>query len=65
MEDHKWRYLHDLLSCCMRRYSSGTASDLVAEMRALETQARACYSESPAGLGSNDFVRMLLPAASS
>ncbi|KAF0918202.1 hypothetical protein E2562_023137 [Oryza meyeriana var. granulata] len=61
MEDHKWRYLQDLLR---RRAGDGvavvTASDLVAEMRALEAQARACYGERPAGLGSDDFIRMLL-----
>uniref|UniRef100_A0A0E0JK68 Uncharacterized protein n=1 Tax=Oryza punctata TaxID=4537 RepID=A0A0E0JK68_ORYPU len=61
MEDHKWRYLHDLLS---RRSGAGvavvTASALVAEMRSLEARARACYSERPIGLSSDDFVRMLL-----
>ncbi|KAF0918197.1 hypothetical protein E2562_023132 [Oryza meyeriana var. granulata] len=57
MEDHKWRYLQDLL------YREGpvvTASGLVAEMRALEARARACYSERPARFASDDFVRMLL-----
>uniref|UniRef100_A0A0E0MY40 Uncharacterized protein n=1 Tax=Oryza rufipogon TaxID=4529 RepID=A0A0E0MY40_ORYRU len=49
MEDHKWRCLQDLLSRCA---GSGTASDLVAEMRALEAQARACYSERPMGMDS-------------
>uniref|UniRef100_A0A0D9YAL3 Uncharacterized protein n=1 Tax=Oryza glumipatula TaxID=40148 RepID=A0A0D9YAL3_9ORYZ len=63
MEDHKWRYLHDLLS---RRAGDGaaavvTASALVAEMRTLEPRARACYSERPVGMdSSDDFVRMLL-----
>uniref|UniRef100_A0A0E0JK72 Uncharacterized protein n=1 Tax=Oryza punctata TaxID=4537 RepID=A0A0E0JK72_ORYPU len=50
MEDHKWRYLHDLLS---RSGGAGvavvTASALVAEMR-----------EHPIGLNTDDFVRMLL-----
>uniref|UniRef100_A0A0D9YAL5 Uncharacterized protein n=1 Tax=Oryza glumipatula TaxID=40148 RepID=A0A0D9YAL5_9ORYZ len=56
-------YLHDLLS----RHAGGdgtaaavTASTLVAEVRPLEAQARACYSERPAGMDSDDFVRMLL-----
>uniref|UniRef100_J3L134 Uncharacterized protein n=1 Tax=Oryza brachyantha TaxID=4533 RepID=J3L134_ORYBR len=61
MEDHKWRYLQDLLS---RRAGDGatvvTASALVVEVRALEPRARACYSERPSGLASDDFVRMLL-----
>ncbi|KAF0918196.1 hypothetical protein E2562_023131 [Oryza meyeriana var. granulata] len=61
MEDHKWRYLHDLL----RRLASNdialvTASDLATETQTVEAQARACYSESLAGLASDNFVRMLL-----
>ena len=55
MEDHKWRYLHGLLS----RNAAVSSSALIQEMRALEPRARACYSERPA-LGSDDFVRMLL-----
>uniref|UniRef100_A0A0E0MY49 Uncharacterized protein n=1 Tax=Oryza rufipogon TaxID=4529 RepID=A0A0E0MY49_ORYRU len=58
MEDHKRRYLHDLLS--RPDAVAVTASALVAEVRALEAQARACYSERPAGMDSDDFVRMLL-----
>ncbi|KAL5228432.1 hypothetical protein ABZP36_016697 [Zizania latifolia] len=62
MEDHKWRYLHDLL---FPGASNGappvvTASSLVAEVRSLEARARACYSERPVDLSSDDFVRMLL-----
>ncbi|CAO2183651.1 unnamed protein product [Urochloa humidicola] len=55
MEDHKWRYLHDLLS----RNRAVSSSVLIEEMRILEPRARACYSERPL-LGSDDFVRMLL-----
>ncbi|CAO2203762.1 unnamed protein product [Urochloa humidicola] len=55
MEDHKWRYLHDLLS----RNAAASSSLLVQEMRSLEPRARACYSERPP-LGSDDLVRMLL-----
>ncbi|CAL4949218.1 unnamed protein product [Urochloa decumbens] len=54
-EDHKWRYLHDLLS----RNSAVSSSVLIQAMRPLEARARACYSEQPL-LGSDDFVRMLL-----
>ncbi|EAY74303.1 hypothetical protein OsI_02192 [Oryza sativa Indica Group] len=61
MEDHKWRYLHDLLS---RRAGDSTpvptASALIAEVRSLEAKARACYSEDPVDLSSDDFVQMLL-----
>ncbi|XP_039851441.1 UPF0481 protein At3g47200-like [Panicum virgatum] len=55
MEDHKWRYLHDLLS----RNAAVISSDLVEEMRSLEARAHACYSERPFP-DSDDFVRMLL-----
>ncbi|CAO2177006.1 unnamed protein product [Urochloa humidicola] len=55
MEDHKWRYLHDLLS----RNRAVSSSILIEEMGILEPRARACYSERPL-LGSDDFVRMLL-----
>ncbi|KAL6615088.1 hypothetical protein ACP70R_037358 [Stipagrostis hirtigluma subsp. patula] len=55
MEDHKWRYLHDLLS----RNPMVSSSMLIQEMRSLEPRARACYSERPL-LGSDDFVQMLL-----
>ena len=55
MEDHKWRYLRDLLS----RNAALSSSLLIEEMRSLEPRARACYSERPL-LGSDDLVRMLL-----
>jgi len=55
MEDHKWRYLHGLLS----RNAAVSSSALIQEMRSLEPRARACYSERPL-LGSDDLVRMLL-----
>ena len=55
MEDHKWLYLHDLLS----RNAAVSSSDLVEEMRSLEARSRACYSERPFP-DSDDFVRMLL-----
>ncbi|CAO2179546.1 unnamed protein product [Urochloa humidicola] len=54
-EDHKWRYLHDLLS----RNAAVSSSVLIQAMRSLEARVRACYSERPL-LGSNDFVQMLL-----
>nr|AGT16060.1 Protein of unknown function DUF247 [Saccharum hybrid cultivar R570] len=59
MEDHKWRYLHDLLS----RNTAVSSSLLIKEMRSMESRARACYSERPA-LESDEFVRMLLLDAS-
>ncbi|KAG2589434.1 hypothetical protein PVAP13_5NG359000 [Panicum virgatum] len=55
MEDHKWLYLHDLLS----RNATVSSSLLIQEMRSLEPRACACYSERPL-LSSDDFVRMLL-----
>ncbi|CAO2208422.1 unnamed protein product [Urochloa humidicola] len=55
MEDHKWVYLHDLLS----RNAAASSSLLIQEVRSMEARARACYSERPA-LGSDDLVRMLL-----
>ncbi|RLN22145.1 Protein of unknown function DUF247 [Panicum miliaceum] len=55
MEDHKWRFLDDLLS----RNPGISSSVLIQEMRSLEARARACYSERPA-LDSDDFIRMLL-----
>uniref|UniRef100_A0A0E0JK67 Uncharacterized protein n=1 Tax=Oryza punctata TaxID=4537 RepID=A0A0E0JK67_ORYPU len=64
MEFHKWRYLQDLLPRSRRAGGEGTAavtaSALVAEVRPLEAQARACYSERTAGMDSDYFVRMLL-----
>uniref|UniRef100_A0A0D3G4X8 Uncharacterized protein n=1 Tax=Oryza barthii TaxID=65489 RepID=A0A0D3G4X8_9ORYZ len=62
IEDHKWHYLQGLLS---RHAGDGSvaavsASTLVAEIRTLEARARACYSERPAGLASDDFILMLL-----
>ncbi|EAY74561.1 hypothetical protein OsI_02449 [Oryza sativa Indica Group] len=71
MEDHKWRYLHDLLSpqgppepnhrVPLPPLVSGlSASALVEKMRSLEAEARACYSEQPVDLSSDDFVQMLL-----
>ncbi|KAG2589437.1 UPF0481 protein At3g47200-like [Panicum virgatum] len=56
MEDHKWRFLNHLLS----RNPKVSSSVLIQEMRSLEATARACYSERPAALDSDDFVRMLL-----
>ncbi|KAL6843310.1 hypothetical protein ACP4OV_027023 [Aristida adscensionis] len=55
VEDHKWRYLHDLLS----RNAALSSSALVELVRSMEPRARACYSERPL-LASDDFVRMLL-----
>ncbi|KAL6598082.1 hypothetical protein ACP70R_046503 [Stipagrostis hirtigluma subsp. patula] len=55
MEDHKWRYLHDLLN----RNVQVTSSLLIQEMQSLEARAFACYSERPE-LNSDDFVQMLL-----
>ncbi|KAK3151797.1 hypothetical protein QOZ80_3AG0250670 [Eleusine coracana subsp. coracana] len=55
MEDHKWRYLHDFLA----RSDTVSSSLLIEEMRALESQARACYTQKPT-LNSDDFLQMLL-----
>uniref|UniRef100_A0A0D9V226 Uncharacterized protein n=1 Tax=Leersia perrieri TaxID=77586 RepID=A0A0D9V226_9ORYZ len=56
MEDHKWRSLNYFVS----HYAGFTASTLVAEMRDLEAQALACYSERPVGMSSDQFIQMLL-----
>ena len=54
MEDHKWRYLHDLLS----RSPAVSSSLLIQEMRSMESRARTCYSERPAPLADNRlFIR--------
>ncbi|XP_006646010.2 UPF0481 protein At3g47200-like [Oryza brachyantha] len=60
MEDHKWRYLCDLLSVNIHYPVLVSASDLVAEIRSLEAQARACYSDPVDDLNSDEFVQMLL-----
>ena len=59
MEDHKWRYLHDLLS----RSPAVSSSLLIQEMRSMESRAPACHRERPA-LDSDEFVQMLLLDAS-
>ncbi|KAG8044986.1 hypothetical protein GUJ93_ZPchr0008g14128 [Zizania palustris] len=59
MEDHKWRYLRDVLH--RRCVTVVTASDLIQELRVLEVRARDCYSERPRDdMDADDFVRMLL-----
>uniref|UniRef100_J3L145 Uncharacterized protein n=1 Tax=Oryza brachyantha TaxID=4533 RepID=J3L145_ORYBR len=58
LENHKWRCLDDVLS--RRAAGAVTASELVTVVRPLEDQARACYGERPVGMGSDDFLRMLL-----
>ncbi|KAF8642619.1 hypothetical protein HU200_067299 [Digitaria exilis] len=41
MEQHKWRYLHDLLA----QYTEASLADCVSAVRDVEHQARRCYSE--------------------
>ncbi|XP_058077627.1 UPF0481 protein At3g47200-like [Magnolia sinica] len=55
MEEHKWRYLQNLLS----RSPDSSLEDCLLEMKAMEAQARSCYSES-SDIGSNEFVEMMV-----
>lgn len=56
MENHKWRYVHAILSrnenCSLRDYVDG--------MKALEKQARSCYSKNTIKLDHSEFVEMML-----
>ncbi|CAN6251025.1 unnamed protein product [Urochloa humidicola] len=63
MEQHKWRYLHELLA----QHPNASLSDFVRAIRGVEHRARRCYSErtdisgSGAGdHGSGGFGEMLL-----
>ncbi|RWR92930.1 UPF0481-like protein [Cinnamomum micranthum f. kanehirae] len=56
MEEHKWRYLHDILS----RKPRGWLEDCLATVKGLEQKARNCYSEVITTLDSNSFVEMMV-----
>ncbi|XP_039787553.1 putative UPF0481 protein At3g02645 [Panicum virgatum] len=63
MEQHKWRYLHELLA----EYPAASLADCVRTVRGVEQQARRCYSERPPVIfaaqaqgGSSEFAEMLL-----
>ncbi|XXG88416.1 hypothetical protein AAC387_Pa12g0626 [Persea americana] len=55
MEEHKWKYLHDILS----RSGEGSLERYLIAVRELEESARNCYSEVIA-LDSNSFVEMMV-----
>lgn len=56
MEEHKWRYLHDLLA----RNESIILEDCINAVEELEPEARLCYAENIDDVGGNDFVEMLV-----
>ncbi|XXG72845.1 hypothetical protein AAC387_Pa07g1854 [Persea americana] len=55
MEEHKWRYLQDIIS----RNGEGSLQRYLAVLYKLEEKARKCYSE-VIPLDSNSFVEMML-----
>ncbi|XXG72869.1 hypothetical protein AAC387_Pa07g1869 [Persea americana] len=55
MEEHKWRYLQDIIS----RNGEGSLERYLAVLNKLEEKARKCYSE-VIPLDSNSFVEMML-----
>ncbi|XP_058076978.1 UPF0481 protein At3g47200-like [Magnolia sinica] len=55
MEEHKWRYLNNLLS----RSPYSKLKVCLMEIKAMEAQARSCYSES-INVGSDEFVQMMV-----
>ncbi|XXG72292.1 hypothetical protein AAC387_Pa07g1425 [Persea americana] len=55
MEEHKWRYLHDILS----RNREGSLEQYLVAVKELEERARDCYSE-VITLDSNSFVEMMV-----
>ncbi|XP_077219118.1 UPF0481 protein At3g47200-like [Tasmannia lanceolata] len=56
MEDHKWRYLNAILS----RNLDLSLENYIAASKALESQARSCYSESIDHLESHELVQMMV-----
>ncbi|XP_077219125.1 uncharacterized protein LOC143853291 [Tasmannia lanceolata] len=56
MEDHKWRYLNAILS----RNLDLSLENYIAAIKALESQARSCYSESIDHLESHELVQMMV-----
>ncbi|XXG60960.1 hypothetical protein AAC387_Pa04g2737 [Persea americana] len=56
MENHKWRYVHAILS----RNENCSLRDYVDRMKALEKQARSCYSKNILKLDHSEFVEMML-----
>lgn len=56
MEEHKWRYLHDILS----RKTEGWLEDCLATVKGLEKKARNYYSELITTLDSDSFVEMMV-----
>ncbi|XXG87392.1 hypothetical protein AAC387_Pa11g2088 [Persea americana] len=57
MEEHKWKYLHDIVS--RKHEDEGWLEDCLAAVRGLEEGARNCYSEA-IPLDSDSFVEMMV-----
>ncbi|RWR92924.1 UPF0481-like protein [Cinnamomum micranthum f. kanehirae] len=57
MEEHKWRYLHDIVS--RKQEDEGWLKDCLAAVKGLEERARNCYSE-VIPLDSDSFVEMMV-----
>ncbi|XP_058077620.1 UPF0481 protein At3g47200-like [Magnolia sinica] len=55
MEEHKWRYLNNLLS----RSPYSRLEDCLMEIKAMEAQARSCYSDS-IDVSSDEFVETMV-----
>ncbi|RWR92934.1 UPF0481-like protein [Cinnamomum micranthum f. kanehirae] len=57
MEEHKWKYLHDIIS--RKHEDEGWLEDCLAAVKGLEERARNCYSE-VIPLDSDSFVEMMV-----
>ncbi|XXG87369.1 hypothetical protein AAC387_Pa11g2074 [Persea americana] len=57
MEEHKWKYLHDIVS--RKHGDEGWLEDCLAAVKRLEKRARNCYSE-VIPLDSDSFVEMMV-----
>ncbi|XP_058082510.1 UPF0481 protein At3g47200-like [Magnolia sinica] len=56
MEEHKWRYLHSILS----RNPNHRLEDYLEAIEELEDKARSCYSDNVGPQMGNEFVKMMV-----
>ncbi|XXG87396.1 hypothetical protein AAC387_Pa11g2090 [Persea americana] len=59
MEEHKWKYLHDVVSRKQKDEDEGWLEDCLAAVKRLEKTARNCYSE-VIPLDTDSFVEMMV-----
>eukprot|EP00268_Persea_americana_P042829 TRINITY_DN42903_c0_g1_i1.p1 TRINITY_DN42903_c0_g1~~TRINITY_DN42903_c0_g1_i1.p1 ORF type:complete len:474 (+),score=58.18 TRINITY_DN42903_c0_g1_i1:49-1470(+) len=59
MEEHKWKYLHDIVSRKQEDGDEGWLEDCLAAVKRLEKSARNCYSE-VIPLHTDSFVEMMV-----